>query len=250
MKTAIILLLTIMCLLCATSALGTELKFSTQDFAPFTYETDNVISGPVVEIIKKVCDQMGITCSFGLYPWTRAQMMCEKGEVNGMFLIGWNEDRAKWLYFSPPVLNTEYGLFVQSNNPLEFKSPSDMNGYTIGVYGPSNTSKSLDEISSEIKDLKIDMTVNDEAGFKKLSMGRVKAVYSNRDVGYALIAKLHLKNIRYAGAHKKLKYFIGFSKKYTDKRIMDQFNAAYTELYNQGKIQEILKKYSMEPSKL
>lgn len=249
-KTVMSLLLAIVCLLFASATTGTELKFVTQDFAPFSYEIDGIISGPVVEIIKRVCGKMGVAYSFGMYPWTRAQMMVEKGEANSLFVIGWNEERAKSLYFSPPVLNTEYGFFVQDNNPLQYKQPSDINGYVVGVYGPSNTLKSLEEITSDAKDIKIDMTVNDEAGFKKLSLGRVKAVYSNRDVGYALIEKLHLKKIRYAGANKKLKYFIGFSQKHTDRRLVDQFNKAYMELYNNGEIQNILKMYSMEPAKI
>jgi hypothetical protein len=33
-----------------------------------------------------------------------------------MYPLGWNEARAKWLYFSPALLETEYGFFVRSDN--------------------------------------------------------------------------------------------------------------------------------------
>jgi len=34
-------------------------------------------------------------------------------------------ERAKWLHFSPPLLNTEYGFFVRDDNPLKFTQKVD-----------------------------------------------------------------------------------------------------------------------------
>ncbi len=91
---------------------------------------------------------------------------------------------------------------------------------------------------------------NDESGFRKLSIGRVDGVFSNKDVGYSLIEKNKLTNIRYAGTSKKLKYYIGFSMENTDKKVVDKFNNAYRKLYKNGVIKKILKKYSMKPARL
>lgn len=124
---------------------------------------------------------------------------------------------------------------------------TDVKGYRVGVYGPSNTSKSLEKIKAQIQDMTIDMRPNDEAGFKKLSVGRIDAVFSNRDVGNALIAKLNLDNIRYAGMQRRLKYYIGFSQQYTDKKLVDQFNQTLLDLYRNGAAQAILKSHNMEP---
>lgn len=222
------------------------MSFTTQDFAPFSYEVERAAAGPVVEIITAVCKSMEISCSFAVLPWTRAQEYVKTGRAHGMFIIGWTEERSRWLHFSPPILNTEYGVFVRTDNPLEFKNPVDIKGYTIGVYGPSSTSVSLDSIRNEIGDLKIDLRPDDESGFVKLSQGRVDAVYSNKDVGYALIKKLGLTNIRYAGRSKKIKYYIGFSQQYTDRDLVERFNTTYRDLHKNGTIPEILKKYALE----
>lgn len=235
-------------MLVATLVRGTELKFVTQEFAPFSYELNGIVSGPAADIIRKVCKEMGIGCSLECYPWPRAQRMVELGSAQGLFVIGWHEERTKYYYFTPPILKTEYGFFVRDDNPLEFKRLSDVAGYSVAVFGPSNTSNSLEKIKDEIKTITIDMTPHDEACFKKLSKGRIMAVYSNRDVGYALIEKLNLKNIRYSGRQKKLKYYIGFSKKHTDKNIVDGFNETLLNLHKKGLIQQILKEYSMEPA--
>jgi polar amino acid transport system substrate-binding protein len=238
------------CLLFAGFASGAELKLNTQDFAPFSYEVNGVVSGPAADIIKKICGEAKIDCSMHLLPWRRAQQEVRDGIAYGMFVIGWNEERAKWLYFSPPILNTEYGFFVRDDNPLKFKQVSDIKSYTVGVYGPSNTATSLEQIKAEIKELTIDMTPDDEAAFKKLSLGRVDAVFSNKDVGYDFMRSLNLKNIRYSVRQQSLKYYIGFSQKFTEKKLVDQFNATFRDLHKRGVIQEILAKFKMDDAQL
>ncbi len=229
-------------------ALGQNLVFNTQDFPPFSYKIDGEIKGPGVDIIEAVCEKINVDCSFRLLPWTRAQKEVKAGKANAMFVIGWNKTRAEWLYFTPPILKTEYGFFVKDDNPLEFKDESDIKGYKVGVFGPSNTSKSLEKIKANIGDLNIDMRPDDESGFKKLSGGRVEAVFSNRDVGAAMIKKINLTNLRYAGKQRELNYYIGFSKNFNDKSIVDKFNNGFMELYKDGTIKKILDKYFMEPA--
>ncbi len=226
------------------------LTFTTQDFSPFSYLKNDIVSGPAVDIIKTVCQEIQMKCSFKLYPWPRAQALVKDGTANGMFVIGWNEKRSKWLYFSPPILDTEYGFFVQNDNPLEFNKVTDIDHYRVGVFGPSNTATSLKKIKIQVPGINIDQTPDDIACFRKLSRGRVQAVYSNKDVGFSLIKKLGLQNIRYAGSQKKLSYYIGFSILYNDKATIDQFNAAFMTLHKKGQIKKILKNYNMEPSKI
>jgi polar amino acid transport system substrate-binding protein len=228
-----------------------ELSFVTQEFAPFNYSENGVVAGPVADIIRKVCGEAHVECPMRSLPWRRAQQEVQDGKANGMFAIGRNAERAKWLHFSPALLETEYGFFVRSDNPLKFVQISDVKGYTVGVFGPSNTATSLERIKTDLGgDLTIDMTPDDESAFRKGSLGRVKAVFSNRDVGYDLIKKLGITNLRYTGRQQSLKYYIGFSQKFTDKKLVDQFNETFRALHKQGVIQEILGRHRMEPSAL
>ncbi|HXH84822.1 MAG TPA: transporter substrate-binding domain-containing protein [Candidatus Tectomicrobia bacterium] len=230
----------------ARPAAGAQLILNTQDFAPFSYEVNGAVAGPAADIIRRVCAEAKLECTMRLLPWRRAQQEVEEGKAHGMFVIGWNAARAKWLHFSPPLLGTEYGFFVRTDHPLVFRQNADVKGFTVGVYGPSNTATALEKIKAEIQDLTIDMTPDDEAAFKKLSLGRVDAVYSNRDVGLDLLRRLGITNVRYAGRQQSLKYFIGFSQKSTDRQLVDRFNASFRELHRQGVIQEILGRYRMD----
>jgi len=234
----------------ATGAGAQEIVFNTQDFAPFSYLAGTEVAGPAADVIKAVCSAMGQPYRLALLPWTRAQQEVKEGKAQALFLVGWNADREAALWPSPAVLDTEYGFFVRTDNPLQFKSPDQLKGLTVAVYGPSNTATTLDKVKEKEPGITIDVSPDDEAAFRKLDSGRVAAAFSNRDVGLALVKKLGLKNVRYAGMQSKLKYFIGFSKTSVQKATVDKFNETYKKLYRSGEIPRILKGYGLEPSAL
>ncbi|MBF0449293.1 MAG: ABC transporter substrate-binding protein [Candidatus Magnetomorum sp.] len=234
-----------------TPAFAMHLSFATQNLEPFSYlSKEGYPSGPSIDIANAVCEEIKADCVIDLYPWRRAYYEVKMARVNGVFFIGKNPEREEWLKFSPPIIQTEYGFFVNKHNPIAYKNPIDITGYIVGVFGPSNTSASLNKIKHEMSDFYIDMEDNDESGFRKLSVERVNAVYSNRDVGYSLLNKLKLENIRYAGPHRRLSYYFGFNPQLTPTRWIQLFNQAYVKLFHSGKIREILKKYHMEPAPL
>ncbi len=93
------------------------------------------------------------------------------------------------------------------------------------------------------------MRPDDEAGFKKLALKRVDAVFSNRDVGFALAAKVGVKNkVRYAGMTKELYYYTGFAAAHNDPELLKKFDSAFNELDKAGAIRKILDKYGMLPA--
>ena len=84
-------------------------------------------------------------------------------------------------------------LNIQDLAPFNY----EVNGM---VSGPA-----ADVIRRVVKDLTIDMTPDDESAFCKLASCRVKAVFSNRNVGYDLLKKLGITNVRYSGRQQTLK---------------------------------------------
>jgi polar amino acid transport system substrate-binding protein len=233
------------------TASALELTLNTQEFAPFHYKIDGAPAGPGVEVVRRICAEMNAKCKVKVLPWRRAQDEVRSGKANGMFLIGWNEKRAKWVHFSPPIFDTEYGFFFRADNPKAYEGLPSVEGYKVGVYGPSNTAMSLEKIKAKmveegLKPIRIDMRPDDEAGFIKLGLGRLDAVFSNRDVGSALVAKLNLQGkVRFAGATKQLKYYVGFSMEHNDAAVLREFDAAYRRLHAQGAIKTILDRHNM-----
>ncbi|WP_051303432.1 substrate-binding periplasmic protein [Psychromonas aquimarina] len=222
-----------------------ELSFATQEFSPFCYEVGDVAHGPAVEIVKSACELANIKCSVIVLPWPRAQKYVNQGVINGVFPIGWSETRESQLYFSEPIIHTEYGFFARDNNNFNDVDILDLTGLTIAVYGPSNTSRTLIELTRNVYGVKLDITPHDEFPFKKLSVGRVDAVYSNRLVGKALIAKLGLTNINYYRKHLNVKYYIGLSKDNTMPNVAADYMDTISYMLNEGIIDNILSNYSV-----
>ncbi len=230
---------------------------NTQDFAPFHYKTSRKgeAYGPVPQIVKTVCRAAGINCRIVLYDsWRLAQEDVKAGKADGMFVIAWNSARAQWLHRSTAIIETEYGLFVRADDDLQFElgsdRPSDLDGYTVGVYGPSGTSTSLKKLKTALESrgskIFINLEPDDKPLFQKLSVSRGKyAVYSNRIVGETIIRGMGLNNTRYSGMHRGLSYYVGFSKQRVPLWVVKRFDAAYQQLVNQGAIMTILANHSM-----
>lgn len=246
MKIRIFLFSAIYFFLSITPSFSQSLIFATQEFPPFNFTEKNKVSGAGTEIIKKICSNINIQCSFESLPWKRAQYKLQNGEADAMYVIGWNPQRDKWLYFTIPIIETEYGFFVNSSKKFTYDEPQSLSNFTIGVYGPSNTSKTLENIQKQNPTFSIDMRPDDEPGFKKVSLSRIDAVFSNKAVGLYIIKDLGLKNITYAGTYKKLNYYIGFSKNKVQKELVDEFNTQIQILLENKEIEKILKKYTID----
>ncbi|MFZ5426914.1 MAG: substrate-binding periplasmic protein [Thermodesulfobacteriota bacterium] len=225
-----------------------RLRFAIQEFEPFTYNQDGLPRGAAVECVFAVCKAMGEQCGMDIYPWPRAQIMVRKGELDGLFVLGFNPGRAAWLRFSPPLMETEYGFFTRRGSPFSYEEPRSLSGLTIGVYGPSNTSHTLMQLLKDAPSAAMDMRPDDESGFVKLSLGRVDAVFSNKEVGLAVVGRLGLGNVVYAGRQSVTTYYVAFSH-HADIAKVRQFNHTLATLQRNGIIPAILSRYGMTPPK-
>ena len=231
-----------------------RLRFVTLDFAPFIYGENQNVAGPGYEIVAAACERAGIECSYDIYPWRRAQELMKSGQADGMMVIGRNPKREQWIRFTPPHFRTEYGVFVRADNPLRLDDVRLLAGLRIGVFAPSNTATQLAAISRELSDagheaIVIEDRPDDASGFRKLAVGRLDAVYSNRDRGYMILeAEGLLDKVRYAGGHQGILYYGGFTREFPDTQLLDRFDAAWKTLFESGEAQRIIERYGLEPA--
>lgn len=223
-----------------------ELIFNTQDFKPYSYLENNIAKGAGVEIIDAVCKKANLQYKINFYPWLRAQKGVEEGKAQGLFVLAKSTDREQWLNFSESLIDTEYALFISTDDKTQYKSINEFKNKIIGVYGPSNTSTALEKLASEIGNITIEMTPDDIEAFKKLDSKRIDAVYSNRDVGQMLIKDLNLNNTKLGISHKKITYFIALSKQYADEESAKLFFETLKAMKKNGEIKKILDKYRMK----
>ena len=241
-------------LLVRPAAAEGSLRFVTLEFAPFIYGENQEVAGPGRDVIAAVCKAASIDCSFDIYPWRRAQELMKSGDTDGMMVIGRNPAREEWLHFSPPLFRTEYGFFVQADNLLSYQKASQIAGYRVGVFAPSNTATQLEGIRSAMAEagldpIQIDGHPDDAAGLRKLAAGRLDAVYSNRERGWGIVAAEALDGkVRYAGQHKAVLYYAGITKDYPHPEVVARFFDTWRGLFASGEAQHIIEGYGLEPA--
>ena len=228
------------------------IRFVTLEFAPFIYGRNQQVAGPGKELIAAVCEEARITCTYDIYPWRRAQELIKTGQADGMMVIGRNASREEWIRFSPPHFRTEYGFFVKSDDTMDFTDTSQLQGLRVGVFAPSNTATQLMKIRGSMIDaglvpLEIEQRPDDPSGFRKLSAGRISAVYSNRDRGRKILEDEGLSQaVRYADGHQGILYYAGISKSFHDQALVDRFESAWNALFRRGVARDIIESYGLE----
>ncbi len=143
---------------------------------------------------------------------------------------------------------------MRAHNLLEFKTPSQIAGYRVGVFAPSNTATQLEGVrgamaKAGLKPIQIDGHPDDAAGLRKLAAGRLDAVYSNRDRGWgSVVAEALDGKVRYAGQHKAVLYYAGITKDYPHQELVQRFFDAWRALFASGAAQRIIEGYRLEPA--
>jgi polar amino acid transport system substrate-binding protein len=177
--------------------------------------------------------------------------MIQTGEAQGIFPIAEMPSGDDTLYLSRPVVQTGYAIFVAAPSALVYHQPMDLQGYTIGVPGPTRTSLTAEEVTRGVPGVHIVSEVNDLTVLKKLASGHYQshaAVLMNRDLAIALIRQQHLDNLKAVGDVKAIQYRFGLAKTRFSAQQADQFNAALDDLMAEGKVRAVLDRYGLQPA--
>ncbi|MCG7495672.1 transporter substrate-binding domain-containing protein [Vibrio sp. Of7-15] len=210
----------------------------------------------MIELVRRVCLEMNEECTFSFLPNRRAKQYMEQGTVSGTMPLGWNTERDQWMYFSAPLLTTTYSFYAQEESAFTFNQLSDLEGKTIGVFGPSNTQYTLEKIRDEMTSQKLipfrieDHPNADGRGLIKLANGRYDLYFVNRDLAEYRIKNIPIKTIKNIGSVKKLEYFIGFAKEHNDPNFITRFNQTILNLYQNGDFKPTWKKWEALPGSI
>ena len=228
-----------------------DLKLVAEPFPPYVGDVD--VDGapysaePFSDVLIAVCKKLVIQCSLEVYPWRRSIQMVNNGEADGIFPVARTRERERVFFFSEPLVTSASSFFVRDNSNFKFSKPSDLDGYTVAVYGPSAGSSIVEEILKSGSTGKEIIEVSNVRVLRKLSYGRYGEpnqglAVVNRDVGLYLIKTENLSGIKYAGDIKKVPLMIAFSRKQVSEEQFHEFNNALKELIRNGSVDAILKK--------
>lgn len=237
--------------LLAPPAHAESMTFTMEHFPPFNADDNGTTVGPFPDIVRATCAALKIRCVIETYPWRRAYRLVEEGQVDGIFVLLRTPEREKDFYFCDPLVQTAYAVFANQASKFTYAAPKDLDGYTVGVYGPSGTSTAAEEIAKAVPGMKIVMEVDNPTVFRKLSgmrYGEKSAAVMNLDVGNYLLKRDQIAGIRAVGDIKRIEYTIGLSRKKVDEKQAEKFNMALRALIKNGTVKAIVEKYGMRPA--
>lgn len=233
----------------AGTASATDYRFVTEQFAPFSYESQGKAAGPMTEVVEALCAAMNKNCEVMVLPWRRALEMAESGEVSGIFSLLRSPEREAKFFITQPVVRSAYSFVAPVNAGWSYSGPASVKDRSIAVYGPSGTSAVAERIVKEAGGGDLQMEVANDALLKKLALGRFneKTVgFINRDVGQDIIAKQDIKGLAFVGDGAQILYGIGLSRKSLTQADADAFDAALAALKASGKVKEIVGRHNLQ----
>lgn len=249
-----ILLITLLFLPLSSKANLTPLQVMLHEFAPHSYlDANNQPQGILIELALEICKKWTAPCDVAVRPNRRAQFLFESGEVQARFLA-WNPERAVSMWFSVPMVQTEYGFFSLKSDPIN--NLEQLSNKTVGVYGPSNTHRSLTVEQSKLMKLgrpPFDTDIypqGNELPLRMLQKKRFHAYYANKEGGYFYADKIGLTELNYFSADRQVYYNVAFNKDYTNYDTVKTFNHLFSQLLTQGKLNHVYQKWQMVPAYL
>jgi polar amino acid transport system substrate-binding protein len=236
-------------LLWAAGAAAADYRFVTEQFAPFTYESQGKAAGPMTEVVEALCAAIGKSCEITVLPWRRALEMAESGEANGLFSLLRSPEREQSFFLTQPIVRSAYSFIAPAGGGWSYSGPASVRDRQVAVYGPSGTSAVAERIVKEAGGGEIQMEVANDALLKKLALGRLgerTVGFINRDVGQDILNKQKIEGLAFVGDGAQILYGIGLSRKSMTQADADRIDAALAMLKSSGKIREILTRHGLQ----
>lgn len=228
------------------------LRVAWEPYEPFTFvNSDGVLTGADIEVIKAVAEEIGCALSFRGMPWNRILLEIEKGAVDVTSSASWTTERDAWAWYSAPYRRPEVALFVRKgesrNHRLRSLADVPEAGFRLGLiegyfFGKEVASFMADPAFAALTESAADYTVN----LTKLLHGRIDGflvddVHVLRAEAQALgvldAVERHPVEIEGVDLH----YM--FSRKSVSRDLVDAFDQALARMRAKGRLERIFQEF-------
>ncbi len=112
----------------------TQLKFITEEYAPFNYNEDGTALGFSTDLLQEICDEMDMDFNVEFSSWDNAYNTALTTENAVLFSMALNSQRRDLFKWAGPIASLDWNFYAASSNPLELSDVDDAkNVDKIGV---------------------------------------------------------------------------------------------------------------------
>lgn len=222
-----------------------EISIGVDEWPPFASETAPLPNkGLSVEILNTVFKAAGYTPTIKVLPWPRVIRGLERGKLDAIGNLWYTDAIAKWAIYSTPYHHSHLKFITSKNKTVAFETLQDLKPFKIGI-GIGYTTNTDFDTSTELKKIEIPLSSN---GMKMILLGRLDMVLDSEEVFLYLLCH----DLREAAKEFKIlekslipsPIYVGVAKNHPQgETLIQDFNANFSQLNEQGVIQEIVERH-------
>ncbi|MCW0000035.1 transporter substrate-binding domain-containing protein [Pararhizobium sp. YC-54] len=190
-------------LLLSGTADAETLRLLTEEYPPYNFSKNGVISGAAVEQAELMMKALGTPYSLEILPWARALSLTENQPWTCLFTTGHDDERDKRFKWVEPLLVDRMVMVRKAGSGVNPANAEQAKRFTVGTQRSDFSANYLEKHDFP----KIDLAADLETTVKKLLSGRIDLMMTSektfemmRDQGAALESALVLEGKFYGFA--------------------------------------------------
>ncbi|MBC3881147.1 transporter substrate-binding domain-containing protein [Undibacterium sp. LX40W] len=221
-----------------------ELQAYTEDWPPYNYQQEGVVTGILTDILREACAVEKIQCSTQLVPWARAYKTVQETTNTLIYGIAKTPARESQLIWVGPVLPRTTWIFARPEVQNKLHSMSDLSALRIGmIRGEASADELLN--AGVAKEAIVLFNSNNDV-IRTFKLGKID-VLVNTEIGMAV----NQKNFQIPDDKVKrvMKFYDGGSiyfglNLHSDPVLVERLQNAVDKLRREGRIQQIVQQYT------
>lgn len=215
------------------------------DYPPFSFEEKGTASGICVDILKEASKRNNIEVKFEMLPFNRGLEAVKNGKIDAMVPLYKTAEREIFLDFvKEPMVPDTSSFFVPVDSNIVFDGDLNKIKDTVGIVVNNSYGVNFDN-AVKSGAIKTEETSDVDGTIKKLIGKRQNII-----IGGTYTVLYTAKKLGVSNQLKELKpvvcsefIMLGFSKKSTNKNLMDKYSTIFQEMKKDGSYDKILNKY-------
>lgn len=213
-------------------------------YAPFSQRNeDGGVSGALIDSVELVGLACGVRFEHAAFPWVRAQMMVERGDLDGFCTVPTAARLVYAEFCKTPLIRVDYGIFhrVDDLRPLAVRGVEDLRALRQGTYRGSGYSREHLEYD------RLELENDEESVLRRIAKGTLDTIVEGNIVTPFKLKQLGLTDrIRFTPVPflPKAEFCFGVRKSLPEaSRIVANMETATQAARRTGALQAVLAKY-------
>jgi len=227
-------------ILTANVSANNELTIMTENWPPLNYVENNVLKGPAVDIVRAIQKKIQNENKILVFPWKRAYTYALEQKNKVLFSMVHSKKRDTLFKWVGPIAEKRYSLYAKKGFTGKIGTLEDAKKFSIGVQREGFTEQYLESRGFT----NLQKANNATQNARKLLRGRFELMFDSYSTFSKTIKQYEMNKddfIEVLRVQRSLMY-IAFNK-YTSDETITLWQNAYNELYENGEIEKIFKKY-------